>query len=173
MALKVSKVDVWAGNLRDVPGGLADALAQVAQGGESIQFLIARRDDKHTGQGKVFITPVTKPKSKDAAARGGLQHATNVSTLRVEGTDKAGLGSKITRAIAGTGVNMRGVSAAVIGGKFVAYLGFDNDADANAAMAALKAAKINGAASGKRAASRSKPAKRATKRPAARSKARR
>ena len=38
---------------------IAETLEQVKQGGQSIEFLIARRDDKHTGQGKVFITPVT------------------------------------------------------------------------------------------------------------------
>src|SRR5688572_16496874 len=122
MALKVTKVQVWAGDLRDVPGGLADVLEQTAGGGESIQFLIARRDDKQAGSGKVFITPVSKAKSRDAAGRANLRPAANVATLRVEGTDKAGLGAKITRAIADADVNIRGVSAAVLGNRFVAYI---------------------------------------------------
>ena len=154
MALKVTKVQVWAGNLRDVPGGLADVLEQTAAGGESIQFLIARRDDKQTGMGKVFVTPVTSAKSKDSAGRAGLRNATSLGTLRVEGNDKAGLGGKITRAIADAGVNVRGVSAAVIGNKFVAYFGFDSDADADAAADAITRAKVNGAPRG-RAKSRS------------------
>ena len=154
MALKVTKVDVWAGDLRDVPGGLAETLEQVSRGGQSIQFLIARRDDKRTGMGKVFITPVSSAKAKDAAGRGGLQRATKVATLRVEGTDKAGVGGRIMRALADAGINVRGVSAAVIGNKFVGYIGFDSDADADTAMDALKSARINGAAGRKRAASR-------------------
>ena len=145
MALKVTKVQVWAGDLRDVPGGLADVLEQTAAGGQSIEFLIARRNDKQIGVGKVFVTPVTSTKAKDAAGRAGLRHATGIATLRVEGTDKAGLGSKITRAIADAGVNVRGVSAAVIGNKFVAYFGFDNDTDADRAMEVIRAAKLNGA----------------------------
>ena len=71
MALKVTKEDVWAGDLRDVPGSLADALEQVAAGGGSIDFIIARRNDKEMGTGKVFITPVTGKKVQDAAGRAG------------------------------------------------------------------------------------------------------
>jgi len=155
MALKVTKVEVWAGDLRDVPGGLADVLEQVAKGGESIDFLIARRTDKHAGVGKVFLTPVTTPKAKDAAGRAALRRAVKLSTLRVEGTDAKGMGSKMTRAMADAGVNVKGVSAAVIGNKFVAYIGFDSEEDADSAMAALKRLKVNGAPSRKRAGSRS------------------
>jgi hypothetical protein len=138
MALKVDKVDVWAGDLRDVPGGLADVLEQVSQGGQSIEFIIARRNDEQPGTGKVFVTPVSTTRAKDAAGRAGLQNASNVATLRVEGTDAPGLGSKITRAMADEGINVRGVSAAVIGTKFVCYVGLDSDEDANRAMGALK-----------------------------------
>ena len=143
MALKVTKVNVWAGDLRDVPGSLADVLGQLAAGGGSIEFLIARRNDKSAGAGKVFVTPVEKPKAKDAAARAGLQNATHVATLRIEGTDRPGLGGKITRAMADAGINVRGVSAAVIGNKFVAYIGLDSDSDADLAMRSLKG--VNGA----------------------------
>jgi hypothetical protein len=155
MALKVGKVDVWAGDLRDVPGGLADALEGLAKGGGSIDFLIARRSDKHPGAGKVFVTPVTSPKSKDAAMRSGLQHATGMGTLRVDGSNAKGMGAKMMRAMADAGVNVRGVSAAVIGTKFVAYIGFDSEEDADRAAAALKG--VNGKSGrrgGKRGAAR-------------------
>jgi predicted amino acid-binding ACT domain protein len=165
MALKVTRTDVWAGDLRDVPGGLAEVLEQIAAGGGSMQFLIARRDDKRTGSGKVFVTPVTSQKTKDAAGRGGLQRASNIGTLRVEGADARGLGAKITRAIADAGVNLRGVSAAVIGKNFVAYFGFDSDADADRAAQALKG--FNGRS---RAGKRSSPRKATAKRTAARRK---
>jgi hypothetical protein len=49
-------------------------------------------------------------------------------------------------------VNLRGVSAAVVGRKFVVYLGFDGNADADKAARALKAlATTKKSASGKRA----------------------
>jgi predicted amino acid-binding ACT domain protein len=70
-----------------------------------------------------------------------MSQASHVSTLRVEGGDKPGLGAKLANAIGGAGVNLRGVSAAVLGGKFVAYLGFDSPDDASRAAKALKAIK--------------------------------
>ena len=174
MALKVTKVDVWAGDVIDSPGGLAEVLEQLAKGGESIDFLIARRSDKHVKVGKVFVTPVTSGKGKEAAGRAALRRATKLFTLRIEGGDKTGLGSKITRAIGNAGINAKGVSAAVIGSQFVAYISFDSEQDADKAAAALNRLKVNGAPQ-KRAAGRSTAKKPATKRATAgtRSRARR
>ena len=161
MALKVSKVDVWAGDLRDVPGGLADTLEALAKGGGSLDFVIARRSDKHPGAGKVFVTPVTSAKTKDSAGRAGLQHATGMGTVRVEGTDARGMGAKMTRAMAEAGINVRGVSAAVIGNKFVAYIGLDSDGDADRVVRALKGVKATGG--GRSGGSRSRKRKAATR----------
>ncbi|HKM57775.1 MAG TPA: hypothetical protein VJX28_03450 [Chthoniobacterales bacterium] len=55
-----------------------------------------------------------------------------------EGNDAPGLGFRITSAIADSGVNLRGISGAVVGRKFVVYLGFDGNADADKAAHALK-----------------------------------
>ena len=74
--------------------------------------------------------------------------------------------------MADAGINVRGVSAAVIGNKFVAYVGFDSDEDAERAMAALKGIRVG---PGRRSAGRTKTttASRTArrKRPAARTKA--
>ena len=59
--------------------------------------------------------------------------------LKVEGNDAPGLGFRITSAIADSGVNLRGVSGAVVGPRFVVYLGFDGNADADKAARALRA----------------------------------
>ena len=139
MALKVTRVAVWRGDLRDAPGGLADALEALAAGGASVDFVIARRNDNQPGIGQVFVTPVKAKRATTAARAAGLSEAANVPTVRVEGTDRPGLGSRITRAIADAGVNVRGVSAAVIGNKFVAYIGLDTEADVETAVRALKA----------------------------------
>ena len=61
-------------------------------------------------------------------------------TVRVEGSDKPGLGGRIARAVADAGINMRGLTAAVVGTNFVAYFGFDNQADADKAIGAIKSA---------------------------------
>jgi hypothetical protein len=143
MALSVTKTQVWAGDLQDIPGGLADVLGGLAGSGADLEFVIARRDPAHPGQGQVFISPIKGKRAEAAAQSAGLDRADSVPTLRVEGPDKPGLGNRMARAMADEGINVRGFSAAVIGNKFVAYIGFDNPADADRAAKALK--RVNGA----------------------------
>jgi hypothetical protein len=138
MALKISKVDVWAGEMADQPGGLARVLEGLARAGGSLDCVIARRQPERPGTGVVFVSPVKGKRAPDAARGAGLNQAADIATLRVEGPDKPGLGGRLSRAVADAGVNMRGLSAMVLGGKFVAYIGFDSDSDADRAAAAMK-----------------------------------
>jgi len=139
MAMRVTKEDVWAGDLSDIPGGLARVLEALGGARASLDCVIARRRPDRPGSGVVFVTPVSGARVQQAAREAGLSPAADVATLRVEGADKPGLGGRVTRAVADAGVNLRGLSAAVLGTKFVAYLGFDSQADADKAMAAIKA----------------------------------
>jgi hypothetical protein len=43
MAYTVKKVDVWAGEIADRPGGLASTLAALSSAGANIEFVVARR----------------------------------------------------------------------------------------------------------------------------------
>jgi hypothetical protein len=146
MALKVSKVDVWRGDIQDTPGGLSQVLEGLAAGGASVEFVIARRNDNQPGMGQVFITPIKGKRAQEAARQAGLTLATPLATLRVEGPDRPGLGGRMTRAMADAGLNVRGVSAAVIGNKFVCYIGLDSDADVATAQRALKGVDERGGA---------------------------
>ena len=141
MALKVTKVDVWAGEMQDKPGELGRMLGALAGAGASIDCVIGRRQPDKPGTGVVFVSPVKGKKAQAAAKAAGMAQASHVNTLRVEGSDKPGLGAKLASAIGDAGVNLRGVSAAVLGGKFVAYLGFDSPEAASRAVKALKAVK--------------------------------
>ena len=138
MAMRVTKEDVWAGDLSDIPGGLARVLEALGGARASLDCVIARRRPDRPGSGVVFLTPVNGAKVQQAAREAGLSPAADVATLRVEGADKPGLGGRVARAVADAGVNLRGLSAAVLGTKFVAYLGFDSQADADKAMQAIK-----------------------------------
>jgi hypothetical protein len=138
MALKVSTVDVWAGDIADRPGGLAEVLGAVAAAGASVECVIARRKDNSSGAGTVFVTPVNGKRAQDAARGAGLSLAGNIGTLRVEGADRPGLGRRITQSVADAGISMRGLTAAVLGGRFVAYVGFDSRADADRAASAIR-----------------------------------
>ena len=68
----------------------------------------------------------------------GFQRTGSVHSLRVEGADKPGMGSKLAGALAEAGINLRGLSAAAIGKRYVAHLALDTAQDAAKAAAVLK-----------------------------------
>ena len=140
MAYAIRKVDVWAAEIDDRPGGLAEKLAALAKSGASLEFIIARRAPEKPGTGVVFLTPVKGAKQKQAASAAGLGTTSTLHSVRVEGPDRPGLGTKMTRALADAGINLRGVSAAALGRRSVTYFAFDNAADADNAIKLLKKA---------------------------------
>ena len=147
MSLKVTKIDVWSGELQDQPGGLSDVLRQLAGTNANLEMVVARRQPDRPGTGIVFLAPLKGRKVIAAAAVAGLSPSTGVAALRVEGSDRPGLGAKMTGAIADAGINLRGLSAAALGSRFVAYIAFDSVADAEKAAKAIRAA---GTAAGSR-----------------------
>ncbi len=138
MAYSVNKVDVWVTEIDDRPGGLAEKLDGLAQAGVSLEFVISRRAPTMPGKGVVFLTPIRGTKQTRAAQDAGFNTTSRVHYVRVSGPDRAGLGVKMTRALADAGLNLRGVSGAALGRQSVAYFGFDSAEDATSAMKILK-----------------------------------
>ncbi|HKY07926.1 MAG TPA: amino acid-binding protein [Candidatus Binatia bacterium] len=138
MAYTVKKVDVWAGEIADRPGGLASTLSAMSKAGASIEFVVARRAADKPGTGVVFLTPIKGAKQKGAAQQAGLATSESLHSVRVEGPDRAGLGAQMADALAGAGINLRGISAAALGRRAVSYLAFDSAADSDAAVKILK-----------------------------------
>ena len=137
MALKATRADVWAVTIEDRPGGAAEKLDALAQGGANLEMLLARRTDQ-PGQGVMFVTPVKGAKTLKAAQAAGFGKPEHIHSVRVEGGDKPGLGAKIARALGDAGINVRGISAVAIGRKFISYIACDSAEDANRAVGVLK-----------------------------------
>ena len=138
MAMKIAKVDVWAATIKDRPGGLAEKLAPLPKAGANLAFVIARRQPNKPGKGVVFVTPIKGGKQIAAAKKAGFKRARSLRSLVVRGADRRGLGSKMTVALAQAGINLRGLSAAVVGKEFVAYFAFDKPSDGSKAARILK-----------------------------------
>ena len=138
MALNVTRADVWAASIEDRPGGLAEKLAALAEAGAQLEFVIARRASERPGTGVVFLTPLKGAAQIRAAKKAGLEKTKSLHSLRVEGPDQAGLGAKMTQALAQAGINLRGVSAAAIGRRCIMHLALDSAADATKAVRLLK-----------------------------------
>ena len=137
MALKVSKADVWAVTIDDRPGGAAQKLETLAKAGADLEMLLARRTEQ-PGQGVMFVTPIKGKKAVEAAQAAGMGQPQSIHSVRVEGGDKPGLGSKIARALGDAGINFRGMSALAMGKKSVSFIALDSADDQARAFAALK-----------------------------------
>ncbi len=138
MKLDVAKVDVWAASIKDRPGSVAEKLTALAEAGANLGFVIARRTSEKRGQGVVFVTPLTGTKQLRTARQAGFAKTKSLHSVRVEGPDKRGIGALLTERLAQAGINLRGVSAASIGRKFVCHLAFDGSADATKAARILR-----------------------------------
>jgi hypothetical protein len=135
MALKVSKADVWAATIDDRPGGAAEKLDALSRAGANLEMLLARRSEP--GKGVMFVTPL-KGKAAKAAQEQGMGQPPTIHSVRIEGGDKPGLGSRIARALGDAGINFRGMSAIAIGKKFVSFVALDSAEDQARAIATLK-----------------------------------
>ena len=51
MALQISKVDVWAGEIEDRPGGVGEKLEVLSEAGANLEFVISRRAPERPGRG--------------------------------------------------------------------------------------------------------------------------
>ena len=138
MALKVDRVDTWLATIKDQPGGLSKKLAKLADADVNLEFVISRRNPKKPGKGVVFVTPISGATQIRAAKKAAFRKSKRLHTLRVEGSDKPGMGAKISRAIADEGINLRGFSAAAIGRKFVCHIALDKKEDVTRVRRVLK-----------------------------------
>ena len=122
MALRISREEVWAADLQDQPGGLAQVLETLAAAGANLDCVIARRRPERPGSGVVYLTPV-----KAGAQRCGRcgaepgQGDRDAADRRIE---PVWARARMLRAIADAGVNIRGVSTAAVGDRFVCTSGW-------------------------------------------------
>jgi hypothetical protein len=136
--MKAQRVDTWAAAIKDKPGALAAKFKALAAAGVNLEFVIARRSPEKRGTGVVFVTPIKGPRQSGAAEAAGFKKTRSLHTVQLEGVNKRGQGARLTQALADKGLNLRGLSAAAIGNRFVCHIALDTEADANKAMRILR-----------------------------------
>lgn len=136
--MKVQRVETWVASLEDKPGNLAAKLSALSKAGASLKFVLARRAPDKPGTGVVFVTPISGAAQCRAAQRAGFRKAKTLHALRVEGADKQGQGARMARVLAEKGLNLRGLSAATIGKRFVAHIAVDTSVDVAKATRILR-----------------------------------
>ena len=138
MAIKASRNDVWMAIIDDRAGGAAEKLEALARAGADLEIVFARRTPERPGQGILFAGPMEGAKVVRAAQEAGFAKSESIHGVRLEGTDKAGLGAKIARALGDAGINFRGMQASVIGRNFLSFIALDSAEDAAKAVKVLR-----------------------------------
>ena len=138
MDLIVKRVEVWAASIKDQAGGLTRKLKGLKEAGADLDFVIARRTLEDPGKGVVFVAPLRGDREIAAASNLGFNVTRSVYAIRVDGDNRPGLAADVTQVLADAGITLRGFSAAVIGAKFIFYIGFDSKDDAKKAIELLQ-----------------------------------
>jgi len=140
MELIVERVNVWAASIKDERGSLAQLLTGLQEAGADLDFIVARRAPEKPGTGVVFLTPLRGDREIAAAAELGFNVTSSVNSVRVEGENKPGVAAELTKKLAAAGIDLRGFSAAVIGPRFIFYIGLYSAGDAAKAVNILRKA---------------------------------
>jgi len=137
MGFKLDRVHVWSAEVADRAGGVAAKLSALAQADANLEYILTRRLPDRPGTGILYVAPVTGPTQVRAARAAGLAETHDPIVLRVEGDNKAGLAHRLTQQWALAGINLEGLTMAVLSDNFVGFAAFDSVADANKAAQIL------------------------------------
>jgi hypothetical protein len=162
MAVTVKKIVLWRSEIDNRPGILANALEPLAKLGIDLQVVMGYRFPGNESRAAIELYPVTGKKTSDAAKSAGLK-ASTIPTLLIEGDNRPGLGFDIAKALGETGINLGFLVAQVMGRKYLAVIGFDNEDDSRRAAAMIKRVTAARKSSSKAKAKTKSPAKAKTK----------
>jgi hypothetical protein len=137
MVVTVKKITLWRSEVENKPGVLDKVLGPLADAGADLQVVMGYRYHGHRNKAAIEVCPVSG-KRVTTAARGARLSASAIPTLLVEGNNRPGLGHAIAQAIAEAGINVGFLVAQVIGARFSAVIGFDDEAESRKAVSLIK-----------------------------------
>src|SRR4051794_22547149 len=117
--MRVEKIAIWTAEVEDRAGGTTALFKALAGAGTDVTFALARRQPDKPGKGILFVSP--------GSSQAGFEKRSDVVGVRVEGDNKPGVGAQLTQALAVAGLNLRAISAHVIGKTFSVVFAFDNE----------------------------------------------
>jgi hypothetical protein len=139
MPVTIKSIALWRREIENKPAALAGVLEPLANARADLQVVMGYRYPGNATMAALELYPVTGKKNMEAAKAAGMTQA-GFPALLVEGDNKPGLGYAISRAVAEAGVNMDFLVAQVIGRRYAAVIGFENETDARTASTAIKRA---------------------------------
>lgn len=139
MAVTVKKITLWRREVENNAGALASTLEPLARAKSDLTVVMGYRLPGQEARAAIEVHPVAGRKTSEAAQSAGLAPSA-IATLLVEGDNRPGLGHAIAQAIADAGINLSFVLAQVVGRRYSAVFGFENDADAGRAATLVRKA---------------------------------
>src|SRR5262245_40711244 len=139
MALTVKRITLWRREVENQPGVLARTLEPLAAAGVDLRLVMGYRFPEATTRAAIELYPVSGRKATAAAQQAGLPEFSLAGPV-VGGGTRPGLGAAMGRALADAGVNLVFLVSQVIGRRFTAVFGFDDEQLAATATKAIKAA---------------------------------
>jgi predicted amino acid-binding ACT domain protein len=86
----------------------------------------------------VVVAPLRGDAEIAAATNRGFNVTHSLHAVRVEGENRPGIAADLAEKIAAAGINLRGFSTAVIGPRFILYIGVDSAEDTARALDVLR-----------------------------------
>ena len=139
MAVIVRKAVLWRKEIDNRPGMLANTLEPLSEAGADLQVVMAYRYPGASQTAAVELHPVSGRKCTAAAKTAGLAPSP-IPALLVQGDNRQGLGHAVAKAIGDGGINLSFVMAQVVGRRYSAVFGLENEADAAKATTLIKKA---------------------------------
>jgi hypothetical protein len=137
MALTVKRITLWRREVENQPGVLAGTLEPLAAAGASFRVVMGYRFPEARERAAIELFPVAGTRATRAAEAAGLAPY-NLPVLLVEGDDRPGLGAGVGRALADAGLNVVFLVAQVVGRRFAAVIGLEDEPATAAATTALR-----------------------------------
>jgi len=141
MAIRIRKLTLWRAEVAHRPGALAELLDPLAAAGTDLQVVMGYRLPGDKARAVVEVAPITSRRAALAATKAGLV-AGGAPTLQVLGENRPGLANRIAHALADSHVNIAFLVAQVVGKRYSAVFGFENEADLDKAADRIRAAVV-------------------------------
>jgi hypothetical protein len=139
MAVSIRKITLWRTQVAHRPGALADLLEPLAEAGADLQIVMGYRIPNRKERAVIEVAPVGTRRAARVAQKTGLAPG-GAPTLLVLGDNRPGLANRIARALAESGVNIAFLVAQVVGRRYSAVFGFENEADLDKAVDRIRTA---------------------------------
>ena len=115
MSFHLDRVHVWACEVPDEAGGVANKLHALAEAGANCNTSVRVANPTARAPASCNIAPVTGPETTLAAKAVGLREVFSPVIVRVEGDNQSGLAARLTKEWALADISFTGLTMTVLG----------------------------------------------------------